>query len=53
MRWFVIIDDNLFEGNEVFTMIIQNSSGVAILDPRNTTVTIINDEGIPSYNAIS
>ena len=40
----VIIDDNLFEGNEVFTMILQNTSAVAKLDPCNTTVIIIDND---------
>ena len=42
----VIMNDNLFEGNEVFTMILQSTSAVAELDPSVTNITIIDDEGI-------
>ena len=43
-----INDDNTFEGNENFTLIIDSSSlpnGVTINNPSWTTVTIIEDEG--------
>ena len=42
-----IIDDNIMEGNENFTLSINSSSlpnGVAIGDPGHTTVIIIDDD---------
>ena len=43
-----INDDETFEGNENFTLIIDSSSlpsDVTIINPSRTTVTIIEDEG--------
>ena len=43
-----INDDKTFEGNENFTLIIDSSSlpsDVTIINPSQTTVTIIEDEG--------
>ena len=43
-----IINDNMVENNETFTLAIDSSSlptGIMVDSPRQATVTIINDDG--------
>ena len=48
-----INDDNTFEGNENFTLVIDSSSlpsDVTIIHPGWTTLTIIEDDGNNKYS---
>lgn len=50
-----ILDDNLAEGNETFTVTLSNPSANATLGTSTATVTVVDNEGVPSLsiNSIS
>ena len=42
-----ILDDTIFEQNEVFSLILETDSPVVVVDPDVATVTIIDNDGGP------
>ena len=43
-----VFNDDVYEGNETFTIRLVNATGASMGEPAEATVTIVDDEGVPS-----